>query len=137
MRAEAVVGHLLASNASLVTRIGTADKVFGGVADDGTDTGPDPEFVVYLHANSNAQFAQRAQHPNTWLSQVEVLGVSSSYQGLKELMELVRLALVFQSGSIAGVYVNSIVLASKGRDLFDEELSEWGQVFTFNVTHQE
>jgi hypothetical protein len=131
MRAEKAVAALLTADSGVAALVGT--QVYGGSVPQNTAA----PLVVYLHGDGSPVDAQRVMQEAVWSAQIEVLCVAATYTALKALAEAVRLALAFQSGVIAGVQVLAIVCANKGRDQYDPELAEHGQVLTFNVLYQE
>ena len=55
----------------------------------------------------------------------------------KALVEAVRLALTYQRGTFAGVYVGSILRAGIGPDMRDDDMQVFSQSLDFLVTHHE
>jgi hypothetical protein len=130
MRAEKIVSFLLNDDAAIVTLVGA--KIYGGVALKGAVA----PLLVYAK-----QGAQRMPDLNAEESIVtaliDVLVVARTYPELKELGELVRVAVSFKYGTIASVENVETQPNDEGPDEYDSDLEEHAQVWTFKVVHVE
>lgn len=136
MNAEKVVKALLAADASVVGFVGT--KIYGGVDEQDAV----PPFVIYRKLPGTTRDVNEALDPTEPGAQVvtapiEVLCVASDYEVMKQLGMAVRAALVYKSGTIAGVTLLGIELQDEGGDDFSLEAQVHMQGFVYQVKHEE
>ena len=74
---------------------------------------------------------------NLVTSRIEVTAIAKTYAAQKDLIEAVRLALMYQHGTFAGVYVGTILRGSVGPDMRDDDMQVFTQAIDFLVTHHE
>jgi hypothetical protein len=131
MRAEKVVAYLLTNSAPVTTIVGTKISAVIGAQPD------DAPFIVYWKETAEREKVISFGGPSIVRAIISVQCVALSYAALKDLGEAVRLALVPVFGSVAGVDVNEIQVASEGADFYDPELQLFAQLWQFQITHQE
>ena len=140
MRPEQVINALLLA-AGVVTAIvgaGSAAKIYPGRAPQNVAT----PFLVIEHIDSQELDPITATAGQSIVrSRIQVTAMcadtpaASAYAQVKALLEQVRLACSFKSGSIAGVQVVSVLRDSSGPDLRDDDLGVVYQSVDFLVTH--
>ena len=131
MRAEKVVAYLLTNSAPVTSLVGAKISAVIGAQPD------DAPFVVYWKETADRDYRISMGGPAIVRAIISIQCVALSYAALKDLGEAVRSTLVNQFGTIAGVEVNEIQVASEGADFYDPELQLFAQLWQFQVTHQE
>ena len=130
MRAEKVVSYLLNNDSAITAIVG--EKIYGGVALKGAKA----PLLVYAKQSAPRSPDLRADKAIV-TAVMDVLVVARSYPELKALGELVRVALSYKYGDIAGVENVETQFNDEGPDEYDSDLEEHAQVWTFNVVHVE
>ena len=70
-------------------------------------------------------------------SRVQITALARSYAECKDILEAARAAMLYEHGTINGVYVASIVRDIVGPDQFDPEINAHMQSLDVIVTHFE
>lgn len=132
MRAESVVNALLTQAPGLVALVGT--RIYPVQA---IQNGSYPQ-VIYEHISSTDIYPVSAQSGATMVeARIETTVVGKSYADCKNGLEQIRLALLFQRGTIAGVQVVWILRVSSNPDFFDPDLGLYKQSADWKVRFYE
>lgn len=131
MRAEKAVVALLTANAGVTAIVGTRISAVQGMQPD------DAPFLVYWKENAIREERISMGGPAIVKAIIGIHCVALDYATLKSLGEAVRLALVTQFGTVAGVDVNDIQVAAEGSDLYEPELQLFAQSWEYLITHEE
>ncbi len=133
MRAEKVVSHLLNNDAAITAIVD--EKIYGGVSDKGAKA---PLLVYALQGSTAEPDLSAAQSVVTAL--VDVLIVARTYPELKELSELVRVAVSYKYPADVvptGVELLETQPNDVGPDEYASDIDEHSQVRTFVVVFVE
>lgn len=139
MRPQQITYALLSAASDVVTAVG--GRIWTGARpqpNDQTDpNGALPALVI--NVISVTEEPPYNAGPGLTLAQarVQITGVSDDYEALTQIMELVRLALSYQSGIIAGTRVIAILRELVGPDGDDETLGVHSQSCDYIVTYYE
>lgn len=137
MRAEKVVYTLLAASSALAAIVST--RIYPKVLPQ-DKTLP---AITYEHISSVEPGQIDASGQALVQSRIQVSAIAadggsgSGYAVCKSIIEAARAALLYQHGTIAGVYVASIVRDITGPDEFDPEINAHMQTIDVIVTHFE
>lgn len=132
MRAESVIYTLLTGNPGVTALVGT--KVYPGRLPQNTVM----PAISYELVSSNEILPINAQAGGVLLrSRVQVTVLAKTYAETKSVHEAARKALLFQSGLIGSVRVNSITRDSIGADERDDELGLYIQSVDYLLIHDE
>ena len=135
MRAEKVIYALLAAHAPLLALLGdgSATSIYPGEAPQDAVL---PVLVVE-HIDGVDVPTIDAAHYALVQARIEVTVLAADYVTQKTVLEAVRVACQYQRGTVAGVPVNSVVRASVGPDLRDDDIGIYRQSMDFYVTYHE
>lgn len=146
MRAEMVFAALLTTDAGVIAALTPtpaiptpgAARVFGGMAPD-EYLAP---LLIYrkLGATRTPILGDGPTQASIVDATLELMICGRTYAECKALGEAARLALVDKVGpDVAGTGVNvqNLELQSEGEDIFNADLREFAQVFTFRAVHTE
>lgn len=135
MRAEKVIHALLVGNAPLLALLaaGSANSIYPGVVPQDAAL---PALVVE-HIDSVDVPTIDAAHYALVQARIEVTVLAADYVTQKTVLEAVRVACQYQRGIVVGVPVNSVVRASVGPDLRDDDIGVYRQSMDFYVTYHE
>ncbi len=137
MRAEKVVYTLLAASSALAAIVSTriCPKV---LPQDKTLPAITYEHISSVEPGQIDASGQALVQSRIQVSAIAADGGSGSgYAVCKSIIEAARAALLYQHGTIAGVYVASIVRDVTGPDEFDAEINAHMQTIDVIVTHFE
>jgi hypothetical protein len=132
MRAEKAITALLLDTAGVAALV--SDRVYPGQLPQGTRL---PAAVVEHIDTNELTTLDAAAEFGLVRSRIQVTVLASTYPAQKALLEQVRLACNYQRGSIAGVWVVSVIRDTVGPDLRDDDRGVFYQSVDFQVTHQE
>ncbi len=134
MRAEKVIHALLVGNAPLLALLGNGSaSVYPGVVPQGAAL---PALAVE-HIDSVDLPTIDAAHYALVQARIEVTVLAADYVTQKTVLDAVRVACQYQRGTLAGVPVNTVVRASMGPDLRDDDIGVYRQSIDFYVSYQE
>lgn len=137
MRAEQAVRSLLVGSAALTALVST--RIYPKVLPQDASL----PAVTYEHVSSIEPGQIDASGQALVQSRIQVTalatdaGGASGYALCKSILEAARAALLYQHGTIAGVYVASIIRDITGPDQFDPEINAHMQSLDVIVTHFE
>jgi hypothetical protein len=133
MSAEKVLNALLKADAALVALVG-ADNIFPGVIPQGTEL----PAVAYNHI-STVERTTLAMNESKVVttSRIEVAVQAKTYPSQKAVLAAVRAACKNRQGTIAGVYVHSVLRDTVGPDMRDDDAGIYMQTIDFKVTFDE
>jgi hypothetical protein len=136
MRAEKVIFALLTADAGVLALLGASPntRIYPSRLPQNTVM---PAIAYQLISGMemtpiNAQGGQQIVR-----SRVQVAAMGKNYSDVKTVLEAVRLACLYKSGTIASVRVLSVLRDSVGPDTHDDDLNLYLQSIDFMVTHYE
>ena len=132
MRAEKAVYALLSADAGVVALVG--DRIYPPPLPQDVAL---PALAVKHISSVELPRLDATVGTNLVTSRIEVEAIAKTYAAQKSLIEAVRLALSYQRGTFAGVYVGSILRAGVGPDMRDDDMQVFSQSIDFLVTHHE
>ena len=119
MDACQAIDALLRANAGVLAAVGLDSeggvKVYPLLAPQGTK----PPYIVYKQVDGVLQPVITAVPPFLWQDRIQLTAVAMDYATVKAVLKAAAKACNYQSGTIGGVPVSSIVKETVGGDIFD------------------
>jgi hypothetical protein len=132
MRAEHVIYTLLSGSALVTAQVG--NRIYPARMPQNTVM----PALVYQTISGNELTPIDAQAGyQVMRTRIQVTAMAKNYQEVKNALEAVRKACLYQSGVIGGYQVLSITRDTVGPDLRDDDLSIYIQSIDFMVMHYE
>jgi hypothetical protein len=137
MRAESVIYTLLTGSTSLQALLGGALPAMRVYASRLPQNTVMPAVAYQLVSGTEMTPIDAAAGRQLMRSRVQVTAMGKKYSDVKNVIEAVRIACLYQSGVIAGVTVLAVLRDSVGPDLRDDDLNLYLQSIDWIVMHYE
>ncbi|MER2537639.1 MAG: DUF3168 domain-containing protein [Azonexus sp.] len=132
MRAEAVIYSLLTVAAGVTALVGP--RIYPQVI---AQDQPYPAIMFHKISAIRMPHISASLGANLVEARIQVSAFAKSYPEVKTLAEEIRKALIYKSGTYAGVQVVAVLFDLEGPDQFDDSNRIYYQPLDFLITHYE